>query len=202
MSRVAADQQSSAWDNSARIVGADTHVGGVGGAIGGQGNSVGGSLVEGGGGNNVVEGSVVDSVASNSIIIGEGKGVVDRESISLCLSLSLDNVLDWSILGNVLWCENTVGDSSVLVGVVVVGHSMAGNLGLGIDNGVDSSVVGDSGGSNSLVGDSWGGNRLFVGNSWNSSIISNSRCNSFYKGSCNSMAVGVDSSVVGEGEVV
>jgi len=74
-------------------------------------------------------------------------------------------------------------------GVLVAGHSVAGHLGLGIDNRVDSSVVGDSGGSNrlvgdswggnSLVGDSWGGNRLFVGNSWNSSVISNSRCNSF-----------------------
>merc|ERR1719318_1360390 len=129
------------------------------------------------------------AVGVDSSVVGEGEVVVDRESISLSLSFPLDNVLDRSILGNVAGSIGTVGDSCVVGWAVVVGHSVAGNLGLGIDQRVESSsVVGDSWGDSSLVGNRWGSNSL-VCNSWG--------CNSW---GCNSL-VG-NSVVVEAGESV
>jgi len=158
------------------------------------------SVVDSRGGNSMLDSSIVDSRAGNSIFVGKGEGVVDRESLSLCLSFSLplDNVLDWAILCNVARSIDTIGDSGVLVGVVVVGHGVAGDLGLGIDHRVDSSsVVGDSWGGNSLV-DSWVGNSMavgggegVVGQSWiGNSIVGNSWVG-------NSVAVDAGESVVG-----
>jgi len=166
------------------------------------------SVVDSRGGNSMLDSSIVDSRTGNSIFVGKGEGVVDRESISL--SLPLDDVLDWSILGNVLRSIETVGDSSVLAWVVVIGHSVTGNLWLGIDHLVDSSsVVGDSWGDNSLVGNSWGGNRL-VGESWLGNSLVDSwggnrivcncwGCNSLVGNSWvgNSVAVDAGESVVG-----
>merc|ERR1719318_443121 len=96
------------------------------------------------------------AVGVDSSVVGEGEVVVDRESISLSLSFPLDNVLDRSILGNVAGSIDTVGDSCVVGWAVVVGHSVAGNLGLGIDQRVDSW------GCSSLVGNSWGCNSVVV----------------------------------------
>merc|ERR1719348_662018 len=125
------------------------------------------------------------AVGVDSSVVGEGEVVVDRESISVSLSISLsfslDDVLDRSILGNVLGSIDTVRDSCVVSWAVVVGHSVASHLGLGINDRVDSSsVVGDSWCESSLVGNSWSGNGL-VSNSW----------------SCNSMAVDAGEGVVG-----
>jgi len=133
------------------------------------------------------------AVGVDSSVVGEGEVVVDRESISISLSLSLplDNVLDRSILGNVAGSIGTIGDSCVVGWAVVVGYSVAGNLGLGIDQRANSSsVVGDSWGDSSLVGNSWSRNGL-VGNSWSgNSLVADSW-------GCNSVAVDAGESVVG-----
>merc|ERR1719318_988641 len=103
------------------------------------------------------------AVGVDSSVVGEGEVVVDRESISLSFSFPLDNMLDRSILGNVAGSIGTIGDSCVVGWAVAVGHSVAGNLGLGVDQRVESSsVVGDSWGDNSLVGNSWGCNSVVV----------------------------------------
>merc|ERR1711892_1222808 len=96
-------------------------------------------------------------------------------------------MLDRSVLSNILWSKDTIGDSSVMSRAVVVGHGVAGNLVLGIGHRADSSsVVGDSRGGNSLVG--YG------------------RCNCLHKRGGNSMAVcgreSIDSRVVSEGKGV
>merc|ERR1712013_877848 len=74
---------------------------------------------------------------------------VDQSGVSF--GLTLDNMLDWTILGNIFWAIDTIGHSSVVVGVVVAGESVAGNSG---DNVGGNSV--DIWGGNSV--DKWGGN--------------------------------------------
>jgi len=74
-------------------------------------------------------GNMAVGVHSGDVVVG-----VDKEGVSLSLSLSLDNVLDRSVLGNVLGANSSVGDSGVVLRVVVVGDGVGGNLGLGIDH--------------------------------------------------------------------
>merc|ERR1711935_820576 len=127
------------------------------------GNHWGSIRVDNRGGNSVV---ISDREGVHSSVIGEG--VKKSISIRLGISFSLDNMLDRSVLSNVLWSKNTIGDSSVMSRAVVVGHGVAGNLVLGIYQRTDSSsVVGHSRGGNSLVGDCW-----------SNSIVGDSRCNS------------------------
>jgi len=72
-------------------------------------------------------GNMAVGADSGDVVVG-----VDKEGVSLSLSLPLDNVLDRSILGNVLGANGTIGDSGVVLRVVVVGDGVGGNLGLGI----------------------------------------------------------------------
>merc|ERR1719232_690456 len=51
---------------------------------------------------------------------------VDQSGVSF--GLTLDNMLDWTILGNIFWAKDTIGHSSVVVGVVVAGDSGGGNM--------------------------------------------------------------------------
>jgi len=132
-----------ALDGLSNVVEAKSNVGGVG-------------KTEGSGGNSVVAGAVNRADSSNSVVnnradsgrVGDGLGnsVVDvgvsggDNKGGISLSLTLDNVLNSVVLGNVLGSENSVGDSSVVVGVVVVGHLVGGgNNGSGSirDNWVD-----------------------------------------------------------------
>merc|ERR1712013_422843 len=132
----------------------------------GRGNNV---VISGGHGSNMAvsgHGSnmAVSGHGSNmsNMVVGGGEGRgnsvggskrssmgVDQSGVSF--GLTLDNMLDWTILGNIFWAIDTIGHSSVVVGVVVAGESVAGNSG---DN-----VGGNSGdiwGGNSV--DKWGGN--------------------------------------------
>merc|ERR1711992_464709 len=124
----------------------------VGGGDGGN-MLVGGSdgsnvLVGGGDGDNVlVGGSDGGNVAvgrgdrGNVVVGGNGRdmavGVVDREvgvlgiSLGLSLGLTLDNVLHWPVLGDVLGSEHTVGVGGELLGIVVVGDVVGGQGGHG-----------------------------------------------------------------------
>ena len=154
-------------------IGADTNVGRVGHAIGGVGNSVvrglgktdsGGNngvvgIGDSGGGNSVVSvgGIRVSTIGMGSIrvsTIGMGIGVsaissrVEDGRVGLGIGLTLHDVLNGSVLGDVAGAENTVGGGGVLLGVVVVGDGVAGNGGSN-DGG---SGVGDSGSSNGSVG--------------------------------------------------
>merc|ERR1712088_767994 len=96
-----------------------------------------GSSIGDGRGNNVVIGGgqgggnmVVSGQGSNMVVgggqrrgnsIGGSKIGVDQSRVSL--SLTLDNMLNWTILGNIFWAIDTVGHSSIVVGVVVAGDT-------------------------------------------------------------------------------
>merc|ERR1719402_934420 len=105
-----------------------------------------------GGGNMVVSGQgshIAVGGGQRRGNIGGSKIGVDQSRVSL--SLTLDNMLNWTILGNIFWAIDTIGHSSVVVGVVVAGDSVAGNRG-------------DNVGGNS--GDNMGGNSVDI---WDSS---------------------------------
>merc|ERR1712123_498586 len=55
---------------------------------------------------------------------GSNRSVVDKSWVSL--SLTLDNMLNSTVLGNIRWTIDTIGHSGVVVGAVVAGHSVAG----------------------------------------------------------------------------
>merc|ERR1712098_732084 len=105
--------------------------------------------------------AVGNSRSSNSVdssVVSKGECVVEKGisisfSLSLSLSFPLHNMLDSSVLSNVLGAKDTIRDSSVVLRVVVVGDGVSGHLGLGIDHRADSGVV-DSRGGDSVVGDS------------------------------------------------
>jgi len=161
------------------------------------GDSRGYSLVGDSRGSNSV--AVGDSRSSNSMAVGnsrssnsssvvsKGECVVEKGisiSFSLSLSFPLHDMLDSSVLSNVLGAKDTVRDSSVVLRVVVVGDGVSGDLGLGIDHRADSSVV-DSRGGDSVVGNSRGRDSL-VGYSRNCSLVGDSRDCSLvgYSGNC------------------
>merc|ERR1719384_1043473 len=133
-------------------IGAGSNIGRVGQSSSGGSNSVSSiagkgssnmSSIGDGRGNNVVIGGgqgggnmVVSGQGSNMVVgggqrrgnnIGGSKIGVDQSRVSL--SLTLDNMLNWTILGNIFWAIDTIGHSSVVVGVVVAGDNVAGNSG-------------------------------------------------------------------------
>merc|ERR1719516_634543 len=98
-----------------------------------------------GGGEGLNSSSVIDLVdgrvdlghSSNMAVGADSRDFavcVQKEGVSLSLSLPLDNVLDRSILGNVLGANSSIGDSSVVLRVVVVCDGVGGILGLSIDH--------------------------------------------------------------------
>merc|ERR1712106_247562 len=99
------------------------------------GGQRGGNMVVGGGqwGSNMAVGgqrrgnSIGGSKRSNNIGGSIGwDSVVDKSWVSLSLSLTLDNVLNGTVLGNIRWSVDTVGHSSVVGGAVVAGDGVAG----------------------------------------------------------------------------
>merc|ERR1711892_1034659 len=118
------------------------------------GGQRGGNMVVGGGqrrGN-----SIGGSKRSNNIGGSIGwDSVVDKSWVSLSISLTLDNVLNGSVLGNIRWSIDTVGHSSVVGGAVVAGDGVAGK---GTDNWGNNMVVLVSGQRGSNSSDKWGGN--------------------------------------------
>merc|ERR1711892_1659444 len=101
------------------------------------GGQRGGNMVVGGGqrrGN-----SIGGSKRSNNIGGSIGwDSVVDKSWVSLSISLTLDNVLNGTVLGNIRWSIDTVGHSSVVGGAVVAGDGVAGK---GTDNWGNNMVV-------------------------------------------------------------
>merc|ERR1711970_175898 len=97
--------------------------------------------------------------------------------VSLGLCLPLDNMDCWSILGDVGWANSSVGDSGVMLRVLVAGQAVGGHR-VAVDQ---RGVVGDSWGGyssmvvlvgnnrtgDSLVCDSWSSNCV-IGDSWSS----------------------------------
>merc|ERR1712066_764931 len=107
--------------------------------------------------------------SGNMVVCGQGSGnsvggskrrnnigAVDQGWVSL--SLTLDNMLNRTVLGNIRWAIHTVGNSSVVLWVVVAGNGVAGNNrgGNSSDNRRNNAL--DKGSSNSP--DKWGGNSL------------------------------------------
>merc|ERR1712066_1212612 len=119
--------------------------------VGGQGR--GNMVVSGGQGRS---NSVGGSKRRNNI------GAVDQGWVSL--SLTLDNMLNRTVFGNIRWAIHTVGHSSVVLWVVVAGNGVAGNNrgGNSSDNRRNNALDKGSGnspdnrGSNSLY--NWGSN--------------------------------------------
>merc|ERR1739848_677220 len=174
-------------------VGADSNIGRVSPSHGGGGNSM-GSVAGQGGGNMVVCGQgsgnmvVCGKGSGNMVVCGQGSGnmvvcggqgrsysiggskrrnnigAVDQGWVSL--SLTLDNMLNRTVLGNIRWAIHTVGHSSVVLWVVVAGNSVAVNnrRGNSSDNRRNNALDKRSGnspdnrGSNSPY--NWGGNSL------------------------------------------
>merc|ERR1711993_221842 len=87
---------------------------------------------------------VMEAIDSSAVDTGIGRvavGRVEQSGVSFSFSLTLNDVLNGTVLGNIAGAENAVGDSGVLLRVVVVGDGVAGNGGDGgvVDNGcVDS----------------------------------------------------------------
>ena len=122
----------------------------------GSGNGVVGGISDNGSGSDMVSsisgngsGDVVSGISGSgvgTIVIGiRVCGRVVESSIGLGISLTFDNVLNGSVLGNVAGAENTVGGGSVLLRVVVVGDGVrrsnsSNNRGSVVDNGVDGVV--------------------------------------------------------------
>merc|ERR1712115_155213 len=127
-------------------IGADSNIGRVSPSSSGGSHSV-SSIAGKRRGNNVVisggHGSnmAVSGHGSNmsNMVVGGGKGrgnsvggskrssmEVDQSGVSF--GLTLDNMLDWTILGNIFWAIDTIGHSSVVVGVVVAGDKGGGNM--------------------------------------------------------------------------
>merc|ERR1711862_81017 len=122
-------------------------------------------------GNNMAVGNSRSSNSVDSSVVSKGECVVEKGisiSFSLSLSFPLHNMLDSSVLSNVLGAKDTIRDSSVVLRVVVVGDGVSGDLGLGIDHRANSGVV-DSRGRDSVVGDSR--DCSLVGNSGNCSLV-------------------------------
>merc|ERR1719474_2583952 len=95
-------------------------------------NNIAGSVVSDRGSNNIGgRNAVVDHRSGNrtSVVssIRRYNIAVDKGRISL--SLTLYNMLDRSVLGNVLWAKGTDGFRAVLCGVVVVGDLVCGSSG-------------------------------------------------------------------------
>merc|ERR1712128_119584 len=142
-------------------IGADTNIGRMSPSHGGGSNSVGtvaGNMGIGNWrGNNVV---VCGGQRGDNMVVGGGQrrgnsiggskrsnniggsigwdSVVDKSWVSLSISLTLDNVLNGSVLGNIRWSVDTVGHSSVVGGAVVAGDGVAGK---GTDNWGNNMVV-------------------------------------------------------------
>merc|ERR1711993_50495 len=105
----------------------------------------------------------IDASAVDTGIGGVAVGRVEQSGVSFSFSLTLNDVLNGTVLGNIAGAENAVGDSGVLLRVVVVGDGVAGDGGDGgaIDNrgGLYLNVGGllnnrlDDGGFNSNNGD-------------------------------------------------
>merc|ERR1712106_1238914 len=108
--------------------------------------------------------SIGGSKRSNNIRGSIGwDSVVDKNWVSLSISLTLNNVLNGSVLGNIRWSIDTVGHSSVVGGAGVAGDGVAGkstdnwgNNVVVVVSGQRGSNSSDNGGSNSS--DKWGGN--------------------------------------------
>jgi len=148
--------------------------------------------------------AVGNSRSSNSVdssVVSKGECVVEKGisiSFSLSLSFPLHNMLDSSVLSNVLGAKDTVRDSSVVLRVVVVGDGVSGDLGLGIDHRADSGVV-DSRGGDSVVGNSRNGS--LVGDSGNCSLVGYSRNCGLDKRGSHWVSVGVEGADKGGGVV-
>merc|ERR1712123_156499 len=89
------------------------------------GGQRGSNMVVGGGqrGANMV---VSGSQGRSDSVGGSKRSVVDKSWVSLSLGLTLDNMLNSTVLGNIRWTIDTIGHSGVVVGAVVAGHSVAG----------------------------------------------------------------------------
>merc|ERR1712214_113279 len=157
-----------------------------------------------------IDSSVVGTIDSSAVDTGIGGvavGRVDQGGVSF--SLTLNDVLNGTVLGNIAGAENAVGDSGVLLRVVVVGDGVAGDgsdvvgdgvAGDGSDNRGDGSVV-DNGGVD-------GGNGVCNGGGLNlnvSGLLNDRLDNSRFHANNGDAGIGVlgqgKTSGVGEGGV-
>merc|ERR1719397_854052 len=113
-------------------IGADSNIGRVGPSSSGGSHSV-SSIAGQGGGNMVVSGG---QRRANGIV-GSKRSKIGVDQSGVSLSLTLDNMLNWTVLGNIFWAIDTIGHSSVVVGAVVAGDGVAGNSGENGGNSVD-----------------------------------------------------------------
>jgi len=95
------------------VVGADSNVGGVGVSEGSSSDGMGGI-------------GTLDNMSSVVDNRGDDSSVCDRNRVQgdLGLSITLHDVLNSVVLGDVLGSEGSVGHSGVVAGVVVAGHAV------------------------------------------------------------------------------
>merc|ERR1711993_210068 len=144
----------------------------------------------------------IDASAVDTGIGGVAVGRVEQSGVSFSFSLTLNDVLNGTVLGNIAGAENAVGDSGVLLRVVVVGDGVAGDGGDGgvVDNGsMDSGVV-DNRVVDSGAVDNRGGGYLNV-----SGLLNNRLDDGGFNSNNGDASIGVvgqgKTSGVGEGDV-
>jgi len=123
------------------VVGAQSNVGGVGGSEGSEGNSMRGTSMLHNRHSSIERGhSIVDS--GEESVVGAVESAVGYKGISL----TLDDMLNFTVLGDVLGSESSIRLSSVVAGAVVVGDLVGNRSSVGNRNRVDNmatSSVGD-----------------------------------------------------------
>merc|ERR1719283_418790 len=123
-----------AGDDLSHAVVTDANIRGVGHSCRGVGHGVVG--VVGHASNSIVGGGDRDSfvgvyrdgvVGDRESVVVERESVVDMYRVSLSICLPLNNMDCWSVLGDVGWANSSIGDSGVMLRVLVAGEAVGGH---------------------------------------------------------------------------
>jgi len=122
------------------VVGAQSNVGGVGGSEGSEGNSMRGTSMLHNRHSSIERGhSIVDS--GEESVVGAVESAIGYKGISL----TLDDMLNFTVLGDVLGSESSIRLSSVVAGAVVVGDLVGNRSSVGNRNRLDNMATGSVG---------------------------------------------------------
>jgi len=137
------------------VVGAQSNVGGVGGSEGSEGNSIRGTSMLHNRHSSVERGnSIVDS--GEESVVGAVESAVGYKGISL----TLDDMLNFTVLGDVFGSESSIRLSSVVAGAVVVGDLVGNRSSVGNRNRLDNMATGSVGDRVENIAASCVGNRV------------------------------------------
>jgi len=137
------------------VVGAQSNVGGVGGSKGSEGNSMRGtSMLHNRHSSVERRHSIVDS--GEESVVGAVESAIGYKGISL----TLDDMLNFTVLGDVFGSESSIRLSSVVAGAVVVGDLVGNRSSVGNRNRVDNMATSSVGERVENIATSCVGNRV------------------------------------------